>query len=106
MSAAISPVGTHVVAKEPDNKCSRMKWYHTSMCLEREDKEREFAMFKVLWLSQRSGKGCGRGIFKVMSKRRNQITSFMACTRVMYSTVESREGMQWVGRTWNELDAR
>lgn len=61
ISAVISEVGIHVVAKEPLLRCCRMKWCRTSMCLVLEEMMSVLAMVQVLWLSHRIGNGMGDG---------------------------------------------
>ena len=62
MSAGISPVGIHVVEKEPSWTWEQIKWWRISMCFERADTAGDRDSAQAAWLSLRIGKG--RGIWE------------------------------------------
>jgi hypothetical protein len=75
MSAVMSLVGTHMVLKEPLLRCSRMKWWQTSMCFVLAEMLSVLAIVQVLWLSHNMGKGEGNGSFTRERNNRSQIAS-------------------------------
>lgn len=48
MSAVMSAVGIHDILNVPFSIFSQMKWYHTSMCLDREELVLELASLIAL----------------------------------------------------------
>jgi len=91
MSTVISPVGIHVIMKDPERSCSQMKWYQISMCLEWDIIEREFTILSVLWLSYRRGNGQGNSTPRMVRRRYSQRASLSAWERTIYwASVDDR----------------